>query len=243
MKISVCVAVLQEKKFAMDNTIIIPYSDVESKKEWLWKYRLPHKNVAFLYGSSEDAVEALITEIIASVSMGRALAVDNMNRQAGRVIYQDFKDGQIDAVKASLERQKADCSNIAYVNFNCKKAMECIQELEKGIEEFQPSLVVLRNISQCMEKQKNLYDPLKMAPILHRLMLYATRYNCSILLAESKPRICYEDTYFALTVKSVMQVQKSQQGCFVLAQTRNALKQKCEVVKFKLDAQKTLCWV
>jgi len=51
MKISVCVAVLQEKKFAMDNTIIIPYSDVESKKEWLWKYRLPHKNVAFLYGS------------------------------------------------------------------------------------------------------------------------------------------------------------------------------------------------
>lgn len=52
-------------------------------------YRLPHKNVAFLYGSSEDAVEALITEIIASVSMGRALAVDNMNRQAGRVIYQD----------------------------------------------------------------------------------------------------------------------------------------------------------
>lgn len=48
--------------------------------------------------------------------------------------------------KASLERQKADCSNIAYVNFNCKKAMECIQELEKGIEEFQPSLIVLRNI-------------------------------------------------------------------------------------------------
>ena len=75
--------VLQEKKFAMDNTIIIPYSDVESKKEWLWKYRLPHKNVAFLYGSSEDAVEALIAEIIASVSMGRALAVDNMSRQAG----------------------------------------------------------------------------------------------------------------------------------------------------------------
>lgn len=179
----------------MDNTIIIPYSDVESKKEWLWKYRLPHKNVAFLYGSSEDAVEALIAEIIASVSMGRALAVDNMNRQAGRVIYQDFKDGQIGAVKASLERQKADCSNIAYVNFNCKKATECIQELEKGIEEFQPSLVVLRNISQCMGRQKDLYDPLKMAPILHRLMLYATRYNCSILLAESKPRMCYEDTY------------------------------------------------
>ena len=109
MKISVCVAVLQEKKFAMDNTIIIPYSDVESKKEWLWKYRMPHKNVAFLYGSSEDAVEALIAEIIACVSMGRALAVDNMSRQAGRVIYQNFKDGQIGAVKASLERQKADC--------------------------------------------------------------------------------------------------------------------------------------
>lgn len=196
-----------------------------------------------MYGSSEDAVEALIAEIIASVSMGRALAVDNMNRQAGRVIYQDFKDGQIGAVKASLERQKADCSNIAYVNFNCKKAMECIQELEKGIEEFQPSLVVLRNINKCMERQKDLYDPLKMAPILHRLMLYATRYNCSILLAESKPGICYEDTYFGLTVKSVMQIQKSQQGCFALTQTRDELKQKCEVVKFKMDAQKTLCWV
>ena len=94
-----------------------------------------------------------------------------------------------------------------------------------------------------MEKQKDLYDPLKMAPILHRLMLYATKYNCSILVAESKPRICYEDTYFALTVKSVMQIQKSQQGCFVLTQTRDELKQKCKAVKFKLDAQKTLCWV
>ena len=40
-----------------------------------------------------------------------------------------------------------------------------------------------------------------------------------------------------------MQIQKSQQGCFVLTQTRNELKQKCAAVKFKLDAQKTLCWV
>lgn len=227
----------------MDNTIITTYSEVKSKEKWLWKYRIPHKSVAFLYESSEDAVEALIAEIIACVSMGRTLAVDNMSRQAGRVIYQNFKDGQIGAVKASLERQKADCSNIAYVNFNCKKATECIQELEKAVAEFQPSLVVLRNINKCIERQKDLYDPLKMAPILHRLMLYATKYNCSILLAESKPGICYEDTYFALTVKSVMQIQKSQQGCFVLTQTRNELKQKCEVVKFKLDAQKTLCWV
>ena len=76
----------------MDNTIIIPYSDVESKKEWLWKYRLPHKNVAFLYGSSEDAVEALIAEIIACVSMGRALAVDNMSRQAGTYGQAAFPD-------------------------------------------------------------------------------------------------------------------------------------------------------
>ena len=230
-------------KVVMDNTIVTPYSDIEAKEEWLWKYRIPHKNVAFLYGYSKSAVDALVAEIAACISTGRSLAADGMKRDAEKVIYQDFKERQIGIVKASLERQKADCSNIAYMHLDCKNVMECIQKLEKGIAEFQPALVILNNISKCMEKQEDVYDPLKMALILHRLMLYAKRYNCSILVAENRPRICYEDTYFALTVKSVMQIQKSQQGCFVLTQTRDELKQKCEVVKFKMDAQKTLCWV
>ena len=227
----------------MENITVISYSDIEVREEWLWKYRIPHKNVTFLYGCSEKAFDALIAEIIACVSMGRALAVGGMSDRAGKVIYQDFKDGQIGAVKESLERQKADCSNIAYVNFNCKKAMECIQELENGIAEFQPRLVVLKNISMCTEKQKNLYDPLKMAPILHWLILYANRYDCSVLIAENNPGICYEDTYFALTVKSVIQIQKNQQGYFVLKQTRDELERKCGDIKFKVDAQGTLCWI
>ena len=94
-----------------------------------------------------------------------------------------------------------------------------------------------------MEKQKDAYDPLKMAPILHRLVLYAKRYNCSILVAENRSRICYEDTYFALTIKSVMQIQKSQQGYLVLTQTRDELKQRCDDIKFKVDVQGLLYWV
>ena len=230
-------------KVVMDNTIVTPYSDIEAKEEWLWKYRIPHKNVAFLYGYSKSAVDALVAEIAACISTGRSLAADGMKRDAEKVIYQDFKERQIGIVKASLERQKADCSNIAYMHLDCKNVMECIQKLEKGIAEFQPALVILKNISKCMEKQEDVYDPLKMAPILHRLMLYAKRYNCSILVAENRPRICYEDTYFALTVKSVMLIQKSQQGYFVLTQTRDELKQRCDDIKFKVDLQKTLCWI
>ena len=230
-------------KVVMGNIIITPYSDVEAKEEWLWRYRIPHKNVVFLYGHSKSAVDALVAEIAASISTGRSFAADGMRRDAEKVIYQDFKEGQIGPAKASLDRQKADCSNIAYVHLDCKKVMECIQKLEKGIAEFQPSLVILKNISKSMEKQEDVYDPLKMAPISRQLMLYANRYNCSVLIAEGKPGICYEDTYLALTVKSVMRIQKNQQGCFALTQTRNELKQKCEVVKFKMDAQKTLCWV
>ena len=94
-----------------------------------------------------------------------------------------------------------------------------------------------------MEKQEDVYDPLKMAPFLRRLILCAKRYNCSILVAENSPRICYEDTYFALTVKSVMQIQKPQQGYFVLTQTRDELKQRCGDIKFKVDLQKTLYWI
>ena len=230
-------------KVVMDNTIVTPYSDIEAKEEWLWKYRIPHKNVAFLYGYSKSAVDALVAEIAACISTGRSLAADGMKRDAEKVIYQDFKERQIGIVKASLERQKADCSNIAYMHLDCKNVMECIQKLEKGIAEFQPALVILKNISKCMEKQEDVYDPLKMALILHRLMLYAKRYNCSILVAENRQRICYEDTYFALTVKSVMQIQISQQGYFVLTPTRDELKQRCDDIKFKVDLQKTLCWI
>ena len=230
-------------KVVMDNTIVTPYSDIEAKEEWLWKYRIPHKNVAFLYGYSKSAVDALVAEIAACISTGRSLAADGMKRDAEKVIYQDFKERQIGIVKASLERQKADCSNIAYMYLDCKKGMECVQKLEKGIAEFQPALVILKNISECMEKQKDVYDPLKMAPILRQLMLYANRYNCSVLIAEGKPGICYKDTYLALTVKSVMRIQKSQQGYFVLTQTRDELKQRCDDIKFKVDLQKTLCWI
>lgn len=238
------IVVLREKvKVVMENTIVTPYSDIEAKEEWLWRYRIPHKSVAFLYGHSKSAVDALIAEIAASISTGRSLAVDSMKRDAEKVIYQDFKEGQIGPAKASLDRQKADCSNIAYMHLDCKKVMECIQKLEKGMAEFQPALVILKNISKCVEKQEDVYDPLKMAPILHRMMLYAKRYNCSILVAENSPRICYEDTYFALTVKSVLQIQKSQQGYFVLTQTRDELKQRCDDIKFKVDLEKTLYWI
>lgn len=235
---------LREKvKVVMENIIITPYSDVEAKEEWLWRYRIPHKNVTFLYGHSRSAVDALVAEIAASISTGRSFAADGMRRNAAKVIYQDFKEGQIGTAKASLDRQKADCANIAYMHLDCKNVMECIQKLEKGIAEFQPALVILKNISECMEKQKDAYDPLKMAPILRQLMLYANRYNCSVLIAEGKPGICYEDTYLALTVKSVMRIQKNQQGCFVLKQTRGKLEQKCDGIKFKVDAQGTLCWI
>ena len=230
-------------KVVMENTIVTPYSDIEAKEEWLWKYRIPHKNVAFLYGYSKSAVDALIAEIAACISAGRSLVADSMKRDAEKVVYQDFKEKQTGTVKASLERQKADCSNIAYMYLDCKKVMDCIQKLEKGIAEIQPALVILKNISECMENQNDIYDPLKMAPILHRLMLYAKKYNCSILVAEHRPRICYEDTYFALTVKSVMQIQKTQQGYFVLIQTRDGQKQRCDDIKFKVDLQKTLYWI
>lgn len=229
-------------KVVMENTIVTPYGDIETKEEWLWKYRIPHKNVAFLYGYSKSVVDALIAEIAACISTGRLLVADSMKRDAEKVIYQDFKEKQIGTVKVSLERQKADCSNIAYMYLDCKKRMECVQKLEKGIAEFQPALVTLKNISECMEKQKDVYDPLKMAPILRQLMLCASRYNCSVLIAEGKPGICYEDTYLALTVKSVMRIQKNQQGCFVLKQTMSELEQKCDDIKFKVDAQGTLYW-
>ena len=235
---------LREKvKVVMENTIVTLYSDIEAKEEWLWKYRIPHRNVAFLYGYSKSEVDALIAEIAACISTGRSFAADGMRRDAAKVIYQDFKEGQIGTAKASLDRQKADCSNIAYMHLDCKNVMECIQKLEKGIAEFQPTLVILKNISKCMEKHEDVYDPLKMAPILRQLMLYANRYNCSVVIAEGKPGICYEDTYPALTVKSVMRIQKNQQGCFLLKQTRGELEQKCDDIKFKVDAQGILCWI
>lgn len=227
----------------MENTIVTPYSDIEVKEEWLWRCRIPYKNVTFLYGHSQSAVDALVTEIAACISTGRSFAADGMRRDAEKVIYQDFKEGQIGTAKASLDRQKADCSNIAYMHLDCKKVMDCIQKLEKGITEFQPALVILKNISECMEKQKDVYDPLKMALLSRRLMLYANKYNCSVLIAEGKSGIGYEDTYLALTVKSVMRIQKNQQGCFVLEQTRGELEQKCDGIKFKVDAQGTLCWI
>lgn len=136
----------------MENIIIAPYSDVEAKEEWLWRYRIPHKNITFLYGHSKSAVDALVAEIAACISTGRSLAADGMKRDAEKVIYQDFKEGQIGTAKASLDRQKADCSNIAYMHLDCKNVMECIQKLEKGIAEFQPDLVMLKNISKCIQK-------------------------------------------------------------------------------------------
>ena len=160
------------------------YSEVVSTPvRWLWYPFIAVGKITLLQGDPGDGKSTMMMNLIATVTTGGTLPNGVQLEKAEKVIYQCSEDGAADTIKPRLEKEGADCRKVAFVNEEIAGGLTLDDErIRNAIIEFRPRLVVIDPIQDYLSSDTDLQIAGRARRLMHHLGMWATAYDCAIVL-------------------------------------------------------------
>ena len=168
----------------MAENILTLYSYITPRPiSWIWYPYIPAGKITVVQGDPGDGKSTMMIHIISEISKGGILPDGNEYGRPHRVIYQCSEDGAKDTIKPRLEEYGADCKNIAFIDEETHSGLTLDDErIREAIIQFKPWMVVMDPIQSYIESSSDLIMATKARRLMKRIGLWATTYNCAIVL-------------------------------------------------------------
>ena len=164
------------------NYDITYYTDIESKQvDWLWYPYIPYGKLTILQGDPGDGKTTFILSIMALMSKNERLPFSEQ-RISGVSIYQNAEDDISDTIKPRLEKHKANCKNICFIDSKDSPLAMDDDNIEKAIRETGAKLLVLDPIQSFIGNNVDMNRANSIRPLMTKLKDTAQRTGCAIVL-------------------------------------------------------------
>lgn len=248
-------------QFCKSKTVkLINMENVEVEEvNWLFHPYIPFGKITIIEGDAGEGKTTLILQIIAKLTRGEDLIIDEDNEIALKtnstpmnVIYQTAEDGLGDTIKPRLLAAQADCSRVTVIDDTDKALSMTDERLEAAISMLNARLVVLDPIQAYLGANVNMNSANEVRPVLKHLSDLAQKYNCAIVLighigksalTRSNQRLL-GSVDFGAAARSVLLVGrlKEEPETRVVIQTKNNLAAEVPAITFILNKEEGFNW-
>ena len=167
---------------AVGNYDITYFTEVESKKvNWLWYPYIPYGKLTILQGDPGDGKTTFILSLIATLSNGEHLPFSE-TKVSGISIYQNAEDDISDTIKPRLERHKANCERICFIDSKDTPLFMDNDNIEKAIRDTGAKLLVLDPIQSFIGNNVDMNRANSIRPLMTKLKETAQKTGCAIVL-------------------------------------------------------------
>ena len=233
------------------NQRICWYSDVQSTPvEWLWYPYIPLGKITLIQGDPGDGKSTMLMDLIARLTTGREMP-DGKTLNKINVIYQCSEDGVSDTIKPRLEKAGADCSRVGYIREELSGLTLDDEEMRLAIIEMKASLLVIDPF-QAYLGDADLSNAIGMRRIMRRLNIWATSYNCAIVLVgHLNKRSGSKEIYrglgsidLAASARSVIQIERNEEdgSCRMVKHIKSNLAQNGNNLSFWIESDGKVVW-
>ena len=193
------------------------YKDVQSTPvDWLWYPYIPLGKISLIQGDPGDGKSTMLMDLIARLTTGREMP-DGKALQKINVIYQCSEDGISDTIKPRLENAGADCSRVGYIKEDILGLTLDDEEMRTAIIQMKANLLVIDPF-QAYLGDADMSSAVGMRRIMRRLNIWATAYNCAIVLVgHLNKRAGSKEIYrglgsidLAASARSVIQIERDE---------------------------------
>lgn len=236
-----------------DSELVKKYSEIKATSvSWLWYPYIPYGKITILQGDPGDGKSTMMMNIIAAVSTGGFTPDGKKIKEAQQVIYQCSEDGTADTIKPRLITSGADCDNVSFLDED-KMALSLDDEnLRRAICYLGARLVVIDPF-QAYFGDADLSNAMGVRKIMRRLGLWATLYDCAIvLIGHLNKNAGSKDLYRSLgsidimaAARSVLQICHCGDNSDIrsLKQVKSSLAPKGKNILFSIDSKKGIIWL
>lgn len=147
---------------------------------WLWYPFIPCGKITILQGDPGDGKSTMMMDIIAKLTTGRRLP-DGRILAPMNVIYQCSEDGLADTIKPRLEKAKADCKRVGYIDEDLFGLSLDDEKIRTAIIDMNARLLVIDPF-QAYVGDADLSSATGMRKILRRLSMWSSACNCAVVL-------------------------------------------------------------
>ncbi len=222
----------------------------KSDVDWLWYPFIPCGKITILQGDPGGGKSTLMLDLIGKLTTGRTLP-DGRRLKPINVIYQCSEDGLADTIKPRLERAKADCNRVGYINEEINGFSLDDEIIRDTIIELNARLLVIDPI-QAYVGDVDLSNASGMRKVLRRLSMWASATNCAIvLIGHLNKRSGSKELYRGLgsidlvaAARSVIQVERDADNgeIGVIKHVKSSLASKGKDQTFFIDEQGFINW-
>jgi len=238
-----------------ENRLLTLYSDVRSEPiKWLWYPYIAVGKITLLQGDPGDGKSSMMMNLISEISKGGASPDGRAFGRPQKVIYQCSEDGVADTIKPRLEKCGADCRNVGFINEEIYSGLTLDDErIRDAIISFRPCLVVIDPLQAYIGNGSDLQIAGKTRKLMSRLGLWASMYNCAIvLIGHMNKKVGGKELYRGLgsidviaSARSVLQVERCDENpnIRVVRQIKNSLGPSDGEFYFEIDPENGFRWL
>ena len=234
----------------MSNLKLINMRDVEVEPIcWLWYPFIPYGKVTIVQGDPGEGKTTLVLQIIARLTKGESIIIDENKNLPINVIYQTAEDGLADTIKPRLLVANADCSKVLVIDDSDTPLTMRDARLEQAIIETNAKLVVLDPIQGFVD----MHRANEIRPIMKHISELAEKYKCAIILIGHMNKCSVgKSAYrglgsidFQAAARSVLIVGriKDESETRVVCQTKSSLAPEAKAVAFRLSEENGFEWI
>ena len=229
------------------------YSNVkETEVDWLLYPYIPFGKLSVLNGDPGNGKSTLMMHLISSVSTGGLVPDGRRLKKPMHVIYQCSEDGAGDTIKPRLIAAGADCSNVAFIDEELSALTLNDEKVRRAIADFNAKLLVIDPV-QAYLGDADLSNAGGMRRVLHQLSLWASLYDCAIvLIGHLNKKQGSKDLYRSLgsidliaAARSVMQIDRCDEepDVLVLKHIKSSLALRGDDAYFSIDDHNRIQWI
>ena len=217
---------------------------------WLWYPYIPCGKITILQGDPGGGKSTMIMDIIGKLTTGRQLP-DGRILAPMNVLYQCSEDGLADTIKPRLEKAGADCKRVGYINEDMFGLTLDDEKIRKAIIDIDARLLVIDPF-QAYIGDSDLSSATGMRKLLRRLSMWASSYNCAIVLVgHLNKRAGSNELYRGLgsidlvaAARSVIQVDSNEDdgNIRILKHIKSSLAPKGADIPFAIDPFGRINW-
>lgn len=227
------------------------FSNVEKINiDWLWYPYIPCGKITVLQGDPGGGKSTVIMDLIGRLTSGRKL-LDGRTLEPINVLYQCSEDGLADTIKPRLEKARADCNRVGYINEADYTLTLDDERIRSAIVDMNARLLVI-DPYQAYIGDTDLSSARGIRRIMRRLSMWASAYNCAIVLVgHLNKKSTANELYRGLgsidivaAARSVIQVDcdDEDENMRVLKHIKSSLAQKGNEIRFSIDPCGNVVW-
>ena len=213
---------------------------------------IPFGKVTVLSGDPGNGKSTLMMNLIATVSNGGIVPDGRRMKKPMKVIYQCSEDSAGDTIKPRLISAGANCSNVAFIDEELNALTLNDEIIRRAIADFNAKLLVIDPV-QAYLGEADLSNVGGMRRVLHQLSIWATLYDCAIvLIGHLNKKQGSKDLYRSLgsidliaAARSVIQIDRDAEdpNVLIMRHIKSSLTPKGCDVYFEIDESSRIQWL